>query len=149
MDGSGKHNRANIERSIRNASDILDDQVLIRLQIVGIVKHRFNKKKGMRMMKQVKKAARKFKGNYDIAIAYTKLPRRKFMGKCGGKYILIRSEPYQKGIVTAHEIGHSFLDHKHDKSGLMSAKAFGRRGGPNIPMDTAFRWKNNRWKSFN
>jgi len=138
-----------IEQSVSNASDILDDQVLIRLEIVDVKKCRFDKRKGKRIMRQVKRKARRYRGEYDIAIAYIRLKNgRKFMGKCGGRYILVRSTMRGSGIVTAHEVGHTFVGSRHDAIGLMSAKV-PKKKDTKIMLSTAFRMKRNRWKQFN
>ena len=137
-----------IRQSVKNASDILDDQVFIKLEIVGVKKCRFNKRKGKRIMRQIKRKAKRWNGDYDIAIAYIKLKRRKFMGKCGGRHILIRSTMRGSGIVTAHEVGHTFAGSRHDSMGLMSAKV-AKKKNTKIMMNTAFRMKKNRWKQWN
>ena len=146
----GKFKRARIHQAISNASRILEGQVYMNLKIVAIKKVRWNKKKGKRIMRQLKRKARRFerKYNYDIAIAYIQLKGRRFMGKCAGRYIMIRSTMRGSGIVTAHEIGHTFSGHRHDSIGLMSAKV-AKKKNTKIMYDRAFRWKNNRWKKFN
>lgn len=140
-----------IYKEIGNANSIIENQVYTRLEIVDVVKLRWKKKKGKRIMRQLRKKADRLanKYDYDIAIAYIRLKgNRKFMGKCAGRYIMIRSTAKGCGIITAHEVGHSFVGHQHDSMGLMSAKAI-KKKDTSIMYDTALRWKNYRWKQFN
>ena len=146
----GKVPVSRIRQEISNANRILEGQVYTKLEIVNIVKLRWKKKKGKRIMKQLRRKADRLanKYDYDIAIAYIKLKGRRFMGKNAGRYIMIRSTAKGCGIVTAHEIGHSFVGHQHDTMGLMSAKAIKKRD-TTIMFNTELRWKNNRWRAFN
>lgn len=146
----GKVPVSRIHKEISNANSIIEDQVYTRLEVVDVVKLRWKKKKGQHIMKQLRRKADRLasKYDYDIAIAYIRLKGRKFMGKCAGRYIMIRSTAKGCGVVTAHEIGHSFAGSRHDSMGLMSAKAI-KKKDTIIMFNTAFRWKNNRWKQFN
>ena len=122
----GKVPVSRIHKEISNANSIIEGQVYTRLEVVDVLKLRWN-----------------------IAIAYIRLKNgRKFMGKCAGRYIMIRSTAKGCGIITAHEVGHSFVGHQHDSMGLMSAKAI-KKKDTSIMYDTALRWKNYRWKQFN
>lgn len=147
----GKISISRIHKEINNANRIIEGQVYTKLEIVDIVKLRWRKKKGQRIMKQLRRKADRLanKYDYDIAIAYIRLKNgRKFMGKNMGRYILIRATAKGCGIITAHEVGHSFVGHRHDTIGLMSAKAL-KKNNTTLMFNTAFRWKNNRWKQFN
>jgi hypothetical protein len=147
----GKVPVSRIHKEISNANNIIEGQVYTRLEIVDVVRLRWKKKKGQHIMKQLRRKADRLanKYDYDIAIAYIRLKNgRKFMGKCAGRYILVRATEKDCGIVTAHEIGHSFAGSRHDSMGLMSAKAI-KKKDTTIMYDTALRWKNNRWKQFN
>jgi len=145
----GKVPVSRIHQEIRNANSIIEGQVYTRLEIIDIVKLRWKKKKGKYIMKQLRRKADRLASNYDydIAIAYIKLKARRFMGKNAGRYIMIRSTAKGCGIVTAHEIGHSFVGHQHDTMGLMSVKAI-KKKDTTIMFNTELRWKNNRWRTF-
>ena len=121
----------------------------MELDIVAIKKCNWNKKTGAHIMKQLVKKAKKFdkKISYDVAIAYLNLPGKPFMGKSAGRYILIRSTMQGSGIVTAHELGHTFTNTTHDTIGLMAANV-AKKKNTNIMADRQLMWKNNRWRVF-
>jgi hypothetical protein len=140
-----------IYQEIRNTNRIIEGQVYTKLEIVDIVKRKWRKKKGQQIMKQLRRKADRLASEYDfdIAIAYIRLKNgRKFMGKNAGRYILVRATAKGCGIVTAHEVGHSFVGHQHDTMGLMSAKAL-KKKDITLMFNTQLRWKNNRWRTFN
>ena len=147
----GKVPVSRIHKEISNANRIIEGQVYTKLEIVDVVKLKWKKKKGQQIVKQLRRKADRLASeyDYDITIAYIRLKNgRKFMGKNAGRYIMIRSTAKGCGIVTAHEIGHSFAGSQHDSMGLMSAKAI-KKKDITIMFNTAFRWKNNRWKQWN
>jgi hypothetical protein len=145
----GVFHQDRIYQSISNANGILEGQVYMNIQIVAIKKVNWNKKKGGRIMVQLRKKAKRFEKKYpfDIAIAYLNLPNRPFMAKCAGRYILVRSTMRGSGIVTSHELGHSFTHHRHDSIGLMAANV-AKTKNTSIQADRQLMWKNNRWKTF-
>lgn len=146
----GKVSISRIHKEIRNTNNIIKGQVYTKLEIVDIVKLKWRKKKGQRIMHQLRRKADRLARVYDfdIAIAYIRLKNgRKFMGKNAGRYILVRATEKGCGIVTAHEVGHSFVGYQHDTMGLMSVKAL-KKKDTNLMFNTQLRWKNNRWKEF-
>jgi len=146
-DGVFKQDR--IYQAISNASRIMEGQVYMDLEIVAVKKVHWNKKVGSRLMVQLKHKAKRFEKKYpfDVAIAYLNLPNRPFMAKCAGRYILIRSTMRGSGIVTAHELGHTFTHHRHDSIGLMAANV-AKTKNTSIQADRQLMWKNNRWREF-
>ena len=146
----GKISISRIHKEINNTNRIIEGQVYTKLEIVDIVKLKWRKKKGQQILKQLRRKADRLAKvyNYDIAIAYIRLKNgRKFMGKNAGRYILVRATEKGCGIVTAHEVGHSFVGYQHDSMGLMSIKAL-KKKDTNLMFNTQLRWKNNRWKDF-
>jgi hypothetical protein len=138
-----------IYKEINNTNTIIEGQVYTKLEIVDIVKRKWRKEEGQQIMHQLRRKADRLARVYDfdIAVAYIRLKGRRFMGKNAGRYILVRATEKGCGIVTAHEVGHSFVGHQHDTIGLMSAKAL-KKHDTNLMFNTQLRWKNNRWKNF-
>jgi len=138
-----------IYQAVSNATNIIKGQVYMELEIVAVKEYHWNKKTGAHIMMQLTKRAKQLekKIDYDVAIGYLNLPGKPFMAKNAGRYILIRSTMQGSGIVTAHELGHTFTNTTHDTIGLMAANV-AKKKNTTIMADRQLMWKNNRWRTF-